>query len=190
MPRQKKRVWAFRQNGGAVLTAAKRKKIQVADHGQLSELPEPESQPISEPTSSDSDSEQQLQIETEVEISDAEDDVLELAQPAEGWKEAGRTVAGRSKTNVGKTPQSRWYYKQKSKKQYQEEVILEKKYGNISRFFTDKSVLHRNPQRLRVHHSFKFLNHRFQVLQTRIQRLQVYHLNFHYLQHGILLFVR
>ena len=112
MPWQKKRVRASRQNGGAVLTAAKRKNIPAVDNGQLSELPQPESQPISEPTSSDSDSEQQLQIESEVEISDAEDDVLELAQPAEGWKEAERTVAGRSKTKVGKTPPSRWYYKQ------------------------------------------------------------------------------
>ena len=79
MPWQKKRVWASCQNGSAVLTAAKGKEIQAADHGQLSELPEPESQPISEPTSSDSDSEQQLQIESEVEISDAGDSVLELA---------------------------------------------------------------------------------------------------------------
>ena len=98
MPRQKKRVWAVRQNRGAALTAAKRRKIQVADHGQLSELPEPESQPISGPISSDSNPVQQLQIESEVEIRDAEDAVLELDQPAEGWKEAERTVAGRSKT--------------------------------------------------------------------------------------------
>ena len=58
-------------------------------------------------------------MESEVEISDAEDDVLELAQPAEGWKEAERTVAGRSKTSAGKTQQSSWNYKKKSKIQDQ-----------------------------------------------------------------------
>ena len=112
MPRPKKRVQASRLNGGAVLTAAKRKGIRVVDHGQLSELAEPESQPISGPTSSDSDSQQQLQfeVELEVEITNAEDGVLDIAQPAKEWKEEERTVAGRSKTNVGKTPQSRWHY--------------------------------------------------------------------------------
>ena len=113
MPRPKKRVQASRLNGGAVLTAAKRKGIRVVDHGQLSELAEPGSQPISRPTNSDSDSQQQLQleVESEVEITNAEDGVLGLAQPAEDRIEAVRTVAGRSTTNVGKTPQSRRYYK-------------------------------------------------------------------------------
>ena len=112
MPRLKKRVLVSRQNGDAVLTAARGGGIRVVDDGQLSELAEPESQPISGPTSSDSDLQQQLQleVESEVEVSDAEDGVLELAQPAEGWKEAEWTVAGRSKTNAGKTPQYRWNY--------------------------------------------------------------------------------
>ena len=113
MPRPKKRVRASRRNASTALSAAKRKKIRVdSDHGQLPEPVESEgpgdelSQPISGPASSDS--EQQLQVRSEVEIRDAEDDILELAQPDKGWKEAERTAAGCSKINAGKTPQPRW----------------------------------------------------------------------------------
>ena len=44
----------------------------------------------------------------QVQVSDAEDDIPRLEQPAKGWKEAERAMAGYSKTNAEKTPQSRW----------------------------------------------------------------------------------
>jgi hypothetical protein len=47
--------------------------------------------------------------------------------------EGGR--AGYSKTNTGKTKQSRWHHAQQKKKQEMEKIELQKTYGNISRFF-------------------------------------------------------
>ena len=76
-----------------------------------------------------------MDSKSDVEVSDAEDDVLKLEQPAKGWKEAERNLAGYSKTNMGKTPWSRWYYKEKAKKD-SEGTLLRQKYGDISRFFT------------------------------------------------------
>ena len=46
--------------------------------------------------------------------------------PDAGMKEAKRTVAGCSRTNAGKTAQSRWYYKQKPKRKDEEKAVLEK----------------------------------------------------------------
>ena len=72
----------------------------------------------------------------EVEIdSEPEDDTFVLDQPEEGWKEAERQLTGLSRTNAGKTPQSRWYYSHKQRELDREKIQLQRTYGDIGRFF-------------------------------------------------------
>ena len=47
-----------------------------------------------------------------------------------------RSLPGYSKTNAGKTKQSRYYYKQKEKQKEEAKKEMERSYGEISRFFT------------------------------------------------------
>jgi len=69
--------------------------------------------------------------------SEPEDDVFVFHQPDNsGWAKAERQLKGYSKTNAGKTTQSRWYYSQKKKNQEKETAKLGGTYG--SRFFGRK----------------------------------------------------
>ena len=72
----------------------------------------------------------------QVQVSDAGGDVLKPEQPAKGWKGAEQALAGYSKTNAKKTPQSRWNYKNKAKKEDAANALLKQEYGDISRFFS------------------------------------------------------
>jgi len=58
-----------------------------------------------------------------------------IQQPLKGWKEVERTASGYSKTNAGKTKQSRYYYEQKEKQKEEAKKELQQVYGDISRFF-------------------------------------------------------
>jgi hypothetical protein len=60
---------------------------------------------------------------------------LGIQQPLRGWKEVERAAPGYSKTNAGKTDQSRYYYRQKEKQKEEAKKELQQAYGDISRFF-------------------------------------------------------
>ena len=135
MPPPNKRAFASRQS--AAVSAVKRKRRDSTGEREV-----PDSGPSAGELSDSEDSDSTMDSEIDqiqVQVSDAEDDILRLEQPAKGWKEAERTLAGYSKTNAGKTPQSRWNYKDRVKKQQAENTLLKKKYGDISRFFTSES---------------------------------------------------
>jgi hypothetical protein len=122
MPRPSKRVIATRTSGA--VGAQKRRRI----------IPRSEEIPDSCSDGSALSSSSNSEAEDGVIEDDPEDDVLVLAQPEGGWKEAERRLPGYSKTNTGKTKQSRWHHAQQKKKQEMEKVELQKTYGNISRF--------------------------------------------------------
>jgi hypothetical protein len=100
MPRPSKRALSNREKSVKGVEAAKRRRLSAA--ALTTEAPDTASEGDSE---SDSDK--------EVELSDPEDDILELKQPALGWAHAERQLPGYSKTNTGKTRQSKWYQKKK-----------------------------------------------------------------------------
>jgi hypothetical protein len=120
MPRPSKRVIATRTSGA--VGAQKRRRIILRSE----EIPDSCSDGSALSSSSSNEAEGGV-IED-----DPEDDVLVLAQPEGGWKEAERRLPGYSKTNTGKTKQSRWHHAQQKKKQEMEKVELQKTYGNIS----------------------------------------------------------
>ena len=132
MPRPCKRTVASQES--AESSAAKRKKT---DGKETEERLGVQGMPNSGPSglggepqvSEDLDIEADIQVQ----VSDAEDDILKLGQPAKGWGEVEQALPGYSKTNVRKTPQSRWYYKEKAKKVDSEGVLLKQKHGDISR---------------------------------------------------------
>lgn len=74
----------------------------------------------------------------QVRVSDAGGNVLKPEQPVKGWEEAEQALAGYSKTNAKKTPQSLWNYKNKAKRVKEDaaNALLKREYGNISRLFT------------------------------------------------------
>ena len=122
MARPKKRSVASRQS--AMLSAGAIKKRRRDSSKELQEQAQeiPDSGPSEGELSEVSDIE--MDSESDVEVSDAEDDVLKHEQPAKGWKEAERNLAGYSKTNMGKIPWSRWYYKENAKKKDSEGTLL------------------------------------------------------------------
>jgi len=123
MPRPSKRLIAIRTSGA--VGAQKRRKI-----GSSGEIPDSHTDGgiLSEEDSSSSEGEGVIEDEPE-------DDILALGQLVAGWKEAERQLPGHSKTNAGKTPQSRWHYAQRARKEEEEKVELQKTYGDIGRFF-------------------------------------------------------
>jgi hypothetical protein len=122
MPRPSKRVLSNREKSVKGAEAAKRRRLSAA--ALPTEVPDTASEGDSE---SDSDK--------EVELSDPEDDILELKQPALGWAHAERQLPGYSKTNTGKTWQSKWYQKKKKADQEKKTEELQRTYGDISRWF-------------------------------------------------------
>ena len=130
MPRPSKRVVASRR--AAAFAAAKRKR---RDNPGECEVPDCGRQASAEKPS------EEMETDIQVQVNDAED-VLKLEQPAKGWREAERTLAGYSKINAGKAPQSRWY-KDKAKKGDSKNTPLKQKYGDISRFFTASTPITR-----------------------------------------------
>jgi hypothetical protein len=93
----------------------------------------PTEYPEAPDTASEGDSESDS--DKEVELSDPEDDILELKQPALGWAHAERQLPGYSKRNTGKTRQSKWYQKKKKAEQEKKTEKLQRTYGDISRWF-------------------------------------------------------
>jgi hypothetical protein len=83
----------------------------------------------SEPEDSDSD---QLDSEWEFYPEAGISYAVGIKQPARGWKEVERTLPGYSKTNAGKTDQSRYYYRQKEKQKEEAKKELQQSYGDIS----------------------------------------------------------
>ncbi|KAG0135508.1 hypothetical protein HOY82DRAFT_600340 [Tuber indicum] len=70
-----------------------------------------------------------------IELSDVEDDIILKMQPEDGWKEAERRLHGYSRTNKGKSPSSRSYYKKKRAVEGEEAKRIQEEYGSIKRFF-------------------------------------------------------
>ena len=127
MSRPSKR--AISSRSAAALSALKRKRTDAT--GQW------------EATGSEPEGGADIAVGTDVaesgSASDSEDDELNdakdfiLMQPESGWVDAERTLHGYSKTNVGKMPQSKWYYNKKETEKKKE--IAQKTYGTISRYF-------------------------------------------------------
>jgi hypothetical protein len=124
MPRPSKRALSNREKSVKGVEAAKRRRLSPTATALPTEAPDTGSEGDSE---SDSDK--------EVELSDPEDDILELKQPALGWVHAERQLPGYSKTNTGKTRQSKWYQKNKKAEQEKKTEELQRTYGDISRWF-------------------------------------------------------
>lgn len=57
-----------------------------------------------------------------------------LMQPVSGWADAERKLFGNSKTDAGKTPQSKRYYNKKKKEAEKEKAVAQKAYGTIYRY--------------------------------------------------------
>jgi hypothetical protein len=83
----------------------------------------------------DSESELESDSDKEVALSDPEDDILELKQPALGWAHAERQLPGYSKTNTGKTRHSKYYQNKKRIETEKEKEKLQRTYGDLSRWF-------------------------------------------------------
>ena len=73
-------------------------------------------------------------VDDDIVLSDIEDDIITIGRPVHGWKEAERNAPGYSRTNAGKTPSSRTYYKKKKEKKKAEGEELNKVFGKIDRF--------------------------------------------------------
>ncbi|KAA8912011.1 hypothetical protein FN846DRAFT_887436 [Sphaerosporella brunnea] len=128
MPRPSKRKLCNKKAGSMSAEAKKRRHLAASTEDETQTMPQHSG-------ASDSDSDLESDSDKEVELSDPDDDILEIKQPTLGWAHAERQLPGYSKTNTGKTRQSKWYQKQKKKEQAKEKEQLQATYGDISRWF-------------------------------------------------------
>jgi hypothetical protein len=104
---------------------ASRHSAQSPILGKRQRLSDSEASDILSDSESPSDSEEQIAV-SEAEDSGSESEGereqdlatvrLPIAQPDGGWKSAEQTLQGYSKTNAGKTKQSRYYYNKRKRK--------------------------------------------------------------------------
>lgn len=133
MPRPSKRAIASRS--AAAVSAVKRQRTRTRNNA-TGELRVHDSRSSEEASRS---CEEEESDDDEVELSDAEDLMLPVMQPESGWADAERKCYGYSKTNAGKSPQSKWYYNKKKKELEHEKEVAQKTYGSISRYFASMS---------------------------------------------------
>ena len=148
MPRPSKRVRkGQRLAGQSVLARTVSTTRNIAIDWEVPDSGPSEGELSEEEVESSSDSEEEITAgEPEDSDSDNSDSEWEcnpdavrhtvgIQQPQRGWKEVERAAPGHSKTNAGKTDQSRYYYRQKEKQKEEARKELQRTYGDISRFF-------------------------------------------------------
>jgi hypothetical protein len=137
MPRPSKRKLHNKKAGLTSAEAGRRRRLAASTEDETQTLP------VMPQHSGATDSEGDLESDSdkEVELSDPDDDILEIKQPALGWAHAERQLPGYSKTNTGKTRQSKWYQKKKKEEQAKEKEQLQRTYGDISPWFNPSSSM-------------------------------------------------